>query len=448
MHSGSFCARSSLLAALAVTTTPLAAQETVLERGLAEIAREHLDGSGTRALAIAVEAGGELLVAKGFGEVDGEAFQPASAFEAAALLEPLIAMHLLDLADHGRLDLARPLAELLGEDLGGQRLPGDPILWHGLTQTSGLPPMADLLAATRDAAAGEEEAPLAPFADAALVASPGSCRVHTWANVALAARVLEALEEQPIEEFLGKLIVDDLALDATTFGPVELPSKVYVEVQSELVEGLLPEVLGQVADFHTSALDLVRIHRALLDRELVTEATFRRLTQPVMLSDGRDSHFVGGFNLSSLDQHRRMSLGGGSDEDRHHVAVYPDMDTVIVVAGVGAGDALDRLERQIARLVFDLPEPGLLDLQLSIALAQPYLGEYYLGCNAWGVRYAGERLVVDPPNGPRRVLLSQGDHVFIDRDDIDVSLTFELEEDRAVAFLLDEHGSESKAVRL
>jgi hypothetical protein len=124
------------------------------------------------------------------------------------------------------------------------------------------------------------------------------------------------------------------------------------------------------------------------------------------------------------------------------------MDTTIAVLASGPDAPLEALERSAARLVFDLQPAVVRDQPLGAAERALYVGEYYAGCTSYGITEANGRLVLVPPSGERRELLYQGDGRFLARDDTDLSLVFELDDDRAIALVLSEHGVSLRAVRV
>ena len=131
------------------------------------------------------------------------------------------------------------------------------------------------------------------------------------------------------------------------------------------------------------------------------------------------------------------------------MAWYPAFDLSIVLIAEGGDAPLANLERRLARLVLELESPDAQDLELSAEERALYLGDYYMGCTRHSIVEGpdGHLRALTPEPG-ERVLLAQGQHVFMARDDPEVRYRFEVGKERATAFVLEEHGTQSRAVRI
>jgi hypothetical protein len=197
----------------------------------------------------------------------------------------------------------------------------------------------------------------------------------------------------------------------------------------------------------TSAADLARFEGALQRRKLAGEAGWRELTSGGVLRDGLETGWANGWVLGALDDVPGRAFAGALGRERICVASYPQAELVVAVALEGPGDP-ERVARRVARLVLDRPEPGPRALPLDAARAQRYIGGYYVGCSRIEIAFTAKGLVARHWDVEERELHWQGADVFLAADDPDIRYAFQVEQSRASAFVLHDHGYESLARRL
>ena len=438
--------------ALGALLAPSPAQDGALEGQLrAALDRE---AQGVEGLSVAIAIGDELLLCEGRGYADvatGRRAQGDTRWRAGALYPPLAALALLRLADGGRVDLETPVAELL-PDLARE---GTPIrVRHLLQHTSGLPSyVAWHEARSRDTPA-EPGAILAWLATQPLDAHPGHCFAWSNSNALATARIVEELTSEPLAEHLQRTLLEALDLRQTDFEGEGVPSRAAIhacyEAGGQVVQdghALLPFGAEGLC---TSAPDLVRLVRGLAARRVVDDATWRALLVPARGDDGEEIPWSIGLGLASLDGHRGLVLGGGHAGHRAHVAYYPTLDLSIAVLGADCQAPVADIERRLARMVLNVPEPGIHDLPLSPEDVGVYVGDYYLGCTRLVVLAAEGSLWLGAPAEPDVRLMYQGRDRFVREDDPDVQLVFLVDSpgEPAPAFLLVARGAQSVARRM
>jgi CubicO group peptidase (beta-lactamase class C family) len=442
----SFIAFSTLLAA---GRSPQEGDE--LRHSLDRLGRGALD-DGALGLALAIDTGGEIVFAGGWGAAAGHDAQagPDTPFVAGPLLGSFLAVVALRLVERDELALATPLSELVpGLYAGHPEITLDRLLTH----TSGIPPYGDLLVAQhRQAAAFEPEPILAWLKGSPLDSEPGTCAEYSSTNDFLVGLALEKAGEARVAELLAREVFAPCGMEDTGWRSEgsERHASAHLDQEfgggeTELVDAPPP---FDADDLHSTVLDLVRFQRALAGGKLL-EASARELRLAAAeLADGSRAAYARGISLTALEELPRQNAGGGMAGQRVHLAHYPTMDTTIAVLASGPDAPLEALERSAARLVFDLQPAVVRDQPLGAAERALYVGEYYAGCTSYGITEANGRLVLVPPSGERRELLYQGDGRFLARDDTDLSLVFELDDDRAIALVLSEHGVSLRAVRV
>jgi CubicO group peptidase (beta-lactamase class C family) len=438
--------------ALAAPLTPLPAQDETLEAELrAALDRE---ARGVEGLSVAIAIGDDLLLCEGRGYADVAAGRRATGdtrWRSGALYPPLAALALLRLAQEGRVDLDTPVSDLLP----ALDLEGGPVrLRHLLQHTSGLPSyLAWHEARSRDTPT-EPGAILDWLATQPLDTHPGRCFAWSNSNALVTGLVVEELTAEPLDEHLQRTLLEPLDLRQTGFDGEGVPSREAIhacyEVGGESVpdgHALLPFGAERLC---ASAPDLVRLVRGLAARRIIDDATWRALLVPARGEDGEEAPWSLGLGLAWLDGHRGLVLGGGHAGHRAHVAHYPALDLSIAVLGGNCQAPVADIERRLARIVLDLPEPGIGDLPVSPEEVGVYVGAYYLGCTRLVIFAAEGSLWLGEPTEPDVRLMYQGRDVFVRADDPDVRLLFQVEApgEPAHAFLLVVRGAQSVARRL
>ncbi|MCA8980509.1 MAG: beta-lactamase family protein [Planctomycetes bacterium] len=277
-----------------------------------------------------------------------------------------------------------------------------------------------------------------------LVTSPGECVAPTTTDTLLLAATLERIDKRPIEEILAKRLFEPLEMGSSRC-VVEDPSAEVREASSDIVQERA--VRFDPRWIETSVLDLVRFQRALIDHDLFSEEDYLEMISPTRLNDGTHSAFGMGLRQIRIGGIHGVRAGGVDGDVSATLAFLPEYDLTVSV--IGRGDDLDAesLLSDLAMLVIAPPEAPIVDLLLEPAEMKPYLGTYQIGCTSLIIRAGEGRLVLDDAVAGEMTLLNQGDHYFVVESDRDMTLKFELVEDHAVSFVLDDHGVETVATR-
>jgi len=447
---------TAALAALAagplLTETGPASPQDDRQDSIRAIARGALLDDAVRGLSIVVLVDDEVLadVGEGVAGCDPEVAGSYTRYAAGGMLDLLLGIVTARLAERESLDPDAAVADLVE---------GFPFAESGITvrqllaHTSGLPSLADLPdGALREASAasGDVEAALMERLGALpLTAEPGSCQEYSSGAVLALGLVLEAAADADLPTLIEREVVEPLRLEGTGYRDARTADdeRFHRFLGSEGLEsdpGPLPFDAGRL---RTTADDLARLGAAL--GTAGWEEVHDLLAAPTVL-DRQATPFGHGFVLGDLEDHAFFAFGGGSESCTAQVAHYPDLALTIAVCASSGEAPVERIERRIARQIYDLPEPGLRDLPLPPEAATLYAGEYLLGCNSYWVDAGPERLRLSVPDGLAFELLNQGRHVFVSSIDPDVRLEFvvELEGEPATGFHLFERGARSEAKRL
>ncbi len=420
-------------------------QGVAFAQAIDEVCREAL-GPGVAQLVVAVDAGGERIYSRGFG--DGAPPDGDTPFHAGPLLSCFLSVAALSLAAEERLDLEAPLSEHLPDlpygELGVR-------LDQLLTQTSGIPGYGDLLrSARRRAPDDDRERILAWLRNGPLDSAPGTCARYSNTNDLLLGLALERVAGKGVQALLAETIFAPARMESTEFvqgARAHAPAPVEQEFAGELEDQAGADGPFDAELLVSTAHDLLRFQRALVEKRLLPpEALELRASEP-RLPEGSSAGYGRGISLTRLSGQTCHAAGGGAAGQRVQLAYYPAQDIAVVVWATGEQVPVRQISARVGRALLALEMPVVRDLATSAGMRARHEGDYYVGCSSYVVVDEEEHLVLYPPEGTRTVLLHQGGESFAARDDPDLTVEFEVEEGRVVALVLTEHGIPLRAKR-
>ena len=425
---------------------------SVLVSRLAARAERSLEADSLDGLAIVVSVGDEVLLQRGWGRLPGGTLASAmSPVRAAPLVEPLAVIAALQLVDEGKVDLDAPI----GTYIEGLEWEGATVtVHHLLSQTSGLIGWAGAFEAK--GGVGADVARLVALVkEQGLQSAPGDCFEYSETNALLVGALVEAVTKKPLgdvitERILAKSSVEASGFDLDDAPPAQDEAGCSLEVVGEQISVSHPAHLFREDEFCVSALDMVRIRRALSAGKLTGDAMIEAIMEPKRLNDGTELGYGYGFSLGTLGTFDSVTTGGSADGTTVHLAYYPEPDVTVVVLVAAERAPLMSLERDLVRLVLDLPLPGVQDLELDPVDAKAYVGQYQVGCTTYRVAETPDgHLTVTVADRPVYRLLFQGRRSFVAQRDADVRFDFEVQNGDKIAskLVINEHGLRSDAVR-
>ena len=420
-----------------------------LQEELAQLARGAVLDESVHGLSLMVAVDGATVaeVGEGVAGCDPEPAGGRTRYAAGGIFDVYLSLAAARLSVSGALDLDAEVASLLeGFPFEAEGL----TVRHLMAHAGGLPSIGDLPDAdTRPAGeGGDPEAELLRrLATLPMESAPGSCQEYSSGGILVLGLVLEAVTESSVEDLLGTHVFEPLGLEGTDFeGPrsrADREHRRFLGPEAGSVE-LQPLPFG-AHRLRTSATDLLAIANGLASAE--SESLRAALLEPVPIEDGEDG-VTAGLLAGDLEDFGFFSFGGASDSCAIQCAVYPEMQLAIAVCASSGEAPVVRFERRAARLVFGVPEPGIRDLPLPDGAERTYAGEYQIGCDTHVVGIAGGRLRLVDAQGGALELLHQGEHAFVAAADPDVRVVFQVIDDLADGFYLDQHGATSYAKRI
>jgi CubicO group peptidase (beta-lactamase class C family) len=316
-----------------------------------EMAERHIPG-----VSLAVVRGGNVIKKAGYGTADLEhqvPVTPETVFKIGSVSKQFLASGIMLLAQDGRLAVDDPV---------GKYFTDAPESWqaitvrHFLTHTSGV---------LREGPAFD---PQKVQADSIVVSSAferplefstGSkyqyCNVCYFALADIIARV----SGQPWDAFLAERIFHPVGMTATqpTTMTALVPHRARGYTWRDGRYQNAPDLLAvrPSGAFLSTVLDLARWDAALNDDQVLTKTSREQMWAPARLTGGGSSSYGFGWQLDTLDGHRRVHHGGSLPGFRAEMARFPDDGLTVIVLTNADSAQPEQIAAGIARIYFSAP---------------------------------------------------------------------------------------------
>lgn len=344
-----------LAACLSIPSVPAAPAQAGEAERIDAVVQEHMRKPGVVALSVAVARGEELVYAKTPGFADLEFAVNAdeeTMFRIGSVTKQFTAAAILELAERGKLSVDDPLTKFLPD------YPEHEItLRHLLTHTSGLPNYTDLgpVWARHMAERLSDAEMLALWKDKPLEFAPGERWKYSNSGYYLLGIVIETVSGKRYPEFLREAFFEPLKLTRTRYDSNEElllnRAQGYAFTEERFWnDGLLD--LGQpgaAGGLISTASDLVRWEVALMSGRAVSMASLEEMTQPFMLTNGKETTYGMGLQLDIQAGQRCVWHGGGINGFNSVLLHFPDVKLTIAVISNSEGARADALGLALAR---------------------------------------------------------------------------------------------------
>ena len=423
---------SAALLACALATPAARAQDTrALVHYVDSAATAAVNDKRTAGVSVAVVKDGRTVLAKGYGFADLENDVPATAetvYRIGSITKQFTSAAIMRLAEQGKLSLDDTLQKFLPNfPTQGNRV----TVRHLLNHTSGIKSYTSLGPKWQRV----NRIDLAPDSLVALFVNepfdfkPGEKWLYDNSGYFLLGMIIEKLSGKPY----GQYLQDEF------FTPLKLKSTIYCD-QPPLIrhraQGYAPrpgggfinaEPLSMTQPYAAGSLcstvnDLAAWTLALSSGKVVSPASYKLMTTPGTLNDGKPLTYGFGLGVGTLGGHRQVSHNGGINgfiSELHH---YPDDSLITVVLTNTGALAAVQLERVIARRALgikDLPA-----VAIDAAALERFVGEYGIGTTRLKVLVEGGRLRAQPSGAPAFGLKHIGGGRFVRDDNDDVRYEF------------------------
>ncbi|HEX6050344.1 MAG TPA: serine hydrolase domain-containing protein, partial [Gemmatimonadaceae bacterium] len=270
---------------------------------------------------------------------------------------------------------------------------------------------------------------VALFANEPFDFKPGDSYRYNNSGYFLLGMIIEKLSGKPYAQYLKDEFFTPLGLESTMYcdqaplikhraqGYATRPGGVFIN--AEPLSMTQPYSAGALC---STVTDLVAWTQALSSGKVVSPASYKLMTTPGTLNDGKPITYGFGLGTGTLGGHRQVSHNGGINgfiSELHH---YPDDSVItVVLTNTGAPTAVT-LERLIARRtlgVKDLPA-----VAIDASALQRLVGEYAVGSTRIRVFVEDGRLRVQQEGNPVFGLKHVGSERFVRDDNDEVRFEF------------------------
>ena len=420
------------------------------------LAAHALDEGPVASLAVAVRKGDHLLLARGYGMADVENSVPADAgtvYRIGSITKQFTAAAIMRLVEEGRLDLEDPMSEHLPDfDTQGHTV----TIRHLLDHTSGIRSYTSL----------EEWGPKRPlpltdeelvdlFEDEPFDFAPGEEWSYNNSAYYLLGMVVEAVTGTPYADWVEAELFAPLGLSRSYYCDTRriIPDRAagYAASDGGLVNAdfLAMSQPGAAGALCSTVLDLLAWSTALRSGDVVSAASYERMTTPATLPDGSSTGYGFGLGLGELEGHPHVSHGGGINGFSTMLAHYPEADLDVVVLANTSTPWAGRVAETVARWALGLEVVSVLDLALSDEERAVYEGSYQLMPDLELTVFSRDGQLWTRATGQGDIRLrAQGDHVFVPTFDDQVRLVFVVEDGTATAVVLHQGGQQIEGPRI
>lgn len=406
-------------------------------------------------IAILIDQGGETIYSSSTGMADIEQDRPAqadSAYAIGSITKSFTALAILQLVEAGKVDLQQPVRTYLPDFQGPA---ADVKVQHLLDHTSGIPNYTNDIPGLNgklDRTDFTREDMVGFFASLPLQFEPGEMFNYTNSGYYLLGLIIEQVSGLDYYEYLRQNVFEPLDMQRSYSGDSGeiIPWRVrgYDVGENGLVNAppwwyLVPFSAGSLV---MTAEDVVKYRRGVFHSDAFSPGLRELLQTTHDMNDGTHNFYAqGGLILSEFNGHRKISHSGDIWGFAADHAYYPDEDVTIVILSNRQADApsVVSLEQKIARELFDIPQPEVLDLPVSEEELQRIQGNYKLHPFVFGppvygfVGHEGKLFLKFggvEQEGPMVPLLSQGDGRFLFMPDDEWSFQFDATEGKAATF--------------
>jgi D-alanyl-D-alanine carboxypeptidase len=308
--------------------------------------------------AVGIRLGEDFVLTRGYGLADLEhqvAATDHSVYRIASLTKQFTATAILQLVEDGLMSLGGDVREYLPDfSTRGHHV----TIHHLLTHTSGVPNYTGL-------PAFEERARLDLGHDALVDLieqqpfdfPPGDALRYSNSGYYLLGMIVEAVSGQSYADYLEQHIFGPLGMDQSAY----CSSKAIVPNRAEGYsledhEWINAEAISLVNPFAAGGIcstvgDLLKWQTALNKRLILSEDSFRKMTQRATLNDGSETPYGYGIVITEFDGYEKYAFRGGMTGFGSVLSFTPELSlTIAVLTNSDQADPVE-LEVTLARMI-------------------------------------------------------------------------------------------------
>jgi CubicO group peptidase (beta-lactamase class C family)/D-alanyl-D-alanine dipeptidase len=359
----------------------VAALEPFIQRELAE--------KDIPALSIALVDDQRIVWARGFGVANAKDSAKATAatiYRVGSVSKLFTDIGVMHLVERGQLDLDVPISRYLAEFAPHDPFTGPPpvTLRELMTHRAGLPlesPVGSYVDSTTPTLA----ATVASLNEAALVYRPGSHTKYSNASAATAGYAIERTQGVPFAQWMDREILTPLGLRHSGFGltsdmvPQLAAGTMWTYEGRRFPAPTFPIGESPAIGLYSSVTDLSRFISALFawgrgpHGPVVAPASLAEMWRPQYDTTVEGVRYGLGFEISSLDGHRRIGHSGSVYGFATDVALLPEdrLGVVVICTLDGTGPVATRISDTALRLMLAHRAGRALETPADLAAVPP-----------------------------------------------------------------------------
>jgi CubicO group peptidase (beta-lactamase class C family) len=349
---------STATTALSAQTVPAA--DTALARRVDSIAHQVLATTGVPSAAVAVVRDGRLAYAQAYGAARLDPRAPAlptMRYNVGSISKQFAASCILLLQQDGKLSLDDPVARFLPGLARAREVTIRQLLSHTSGYQDYWPQDYVPLLMQRPISA---DSIMTRWAKRPLDFDPGTRWQYSNTNYVIAGAIVEKAGGMPFFDFLRSRILEPLGMRSAVnsdVSPLSSPDPTgYMSYGLGPLHPAPAEGSGWMfaaGELAMTASDLATWDISVMDRSLLTPASYRELETEVLLANGVGTGYGLGVSVGLDAGHRLLSHGGEVSGFTASNRVYPDdRAAIVVLTNQDASTAAGAISAAIGRLLF------------------------------------------------------------------------------------------------
>jgi D-alanyl-D-alanine carboxypeptidase len=322
-------------AAAADPTPPKTFDPKAVDDYVAAVVKE----KGFVGLSLAVVRDGQLVLAKGYGKTardGGAAVTPDTPFAVGSVTKQFTCACVLLLAEEGKLSVHDKVAKYYP----GLTRAGDVTLYDLMTHASGYPDYYPLdFVDRRMLKPIELDELIRQYGGGKLDFEPGARWSYSNTGYVILGRVVEKVSGEPFGRFLERRILKPLGMTNSFFEPAADRAGLargHTAFALGEPEPAPPEATGWIhaaGGLYASAVDLTRWDLALAGGRVLKPESFKLMTAPRNLADGRKRNYGCGLALAERDDETILQHSGAVSGFHAYNAFVPRTRSALVLLG-------------------------------------------------------------------------------------------------------------------
>lgn len=308
--------------------------------------------------AVGVRLGEDLMFTRGYGVADLEhqvAATDQSVYRIASLTKQFTATAILQLVEGGLINLEDDIREYLPDfSTRGHHV----TIHHLLTHTSGIPNYTGLPAFEERARLDlDHDALVDLIEEEPFDFPPGDALRYSNSGYYLLGMIIEAVSGQSYAEYLEQHIFSPLGMDQSAYcsSKAIIPNRAkgysledHQWINAEAISMVNPFAAGGIC---STVGDLLKWQNALNQHLILSEDSFRKMTQRATLNDGSQTPYGYGIVIAEFDGYKKYAFRGGITGFGSVLSFTPELGlTIAVLTNSDQADPVE-LEVTLARMI-------------------------------------------------------------------------------------------------